>query len=136
MTTVRRRAANKPRKKGRRAAPAAAVAGLSAIDQLKAVKRSLEEISVALNAIDPNSLSDGDHRTWADEMDKVDLAIARVRNSLLEQIADAFEAEIPNIRAGTARLASDLAKLQQAVDIINAVSGALGVIEQIIRLGR
>jgi len=87
-------------------------------------------------AIDPNSLSDSQHAKWAGEVNKVDLAIATVRNSLLNGIAEAFEAEMPNIQASTARLESDLARLQRAVDVINAVAGLLGVIEKIITLGR
>ena len=138
MTRVRSRAAKRSvsRKSHRRRASEAAVALTSAHDQLVAVKKSLEATSVALMAIDPNSLSDSQHAKWAGEVNKVDLAIATVRNSLLNGIAEAFEAEMPNIQASTARLESDLAKLQRAVDVINAVAGLLGVIEKIISLGR
>ena len=138
MTRVRSRAAKRSvsRKSHRRRASEAAVAPTSAHGQLVAVKKSLEAASVALMAIDPNSLSDSQHAKWAGEVNKVDLAIATVRNSLLNGIAEAFEAEIPNIQASTARLESDLARLQRAVDVISAVAGLLGVIEKIISLGR
>jgi hypothetical protein len=43
---------------------------------------------------------------------------------------------MPEIQSATARLEDDLAKLKQSVDVINAVAGALGVIEKIIGLGR
>ena len=105
-------------------------------DELVAVKRSLEAISLALNGIDPKSLSDSEHKTFENETNKVDLAIARVRNSLLEGIVAEFEAAMPEIQSATARLEDDLAKLKQSVDVINAVAGALGVIEKIIGLGR
>ena len=136
MTTVRRSAAKRSRRTRGKPSPATAIALLSAHDQLVAVKRSLEATSEALMAIDPNSLSDSEHAKWADEVNKVDLAIARVRNSLLNGIAEAFEAEMPAIQASTASLETDLARLQKAVDVINAVAGLLGVIEKIITLGR
>src|SRR6266540_3570812 len=134
MTTVPRSAAKRsvPMRAGGKPSPAAAVALPSAHDQLVAVKRSLEAVSEALNAVDPDALSDSEHAKWADEVNKVDLAIARVRTSLLNGIAEAFEAEMPTIQVSTARLEADLAALQQAVDVINAVAGLLGVIEQII----
>jgi hypothetical protein len=115
---------------------AAAVASPSSHDELVAIKRSLEAIALALNSVDPQALSDSEHAEWAANMNKVDLAIARVRNSLLEGIVADFEAAMPEIQTATARLEAKLADLKKAVDVINAVTGALGVIEQIITLGR
>jgi hypothetical protein len=108
----------------------------SSHDQLVAVKKSLESISAALNAVDPNTLSEAEHATWAEQMNKVDLAIARTRNSLLEGIVVEFEAVLGPIQESTANVEAALARLQAAVDVINAVSGVLGVFEQIITLGR
>jgi hypothetical protein len=105
-------------------------------EQMIAVKRHLETISAALNGVDPAALSDSEHAQWADALDKVDLAIARVRNALLQGLIAEFEAELPNIRASTARLEADLEHLKNAVAIINTVTAALGIVEQIIRLGR
>jgi hypothetical protein len=119
-----------------RAALSAASPPTSAHDQLVAVKASLEIISAKLNGVDPNTLSDADHQTWSDDIDKVDLAIARVRNSLLNGIVAEFEQAMPAIQASTAKAEADLAKLTRFVDIINAVAGALGVIEEIITLGK
>ena len=116
-------------------APAADAAPVSAHDRLVAIKLSLEAARTALNGVDANALSDPDHDKWAEEINRVDLAIARVRNSLLSGIAADFEAEMPNIQAAAARLEGDLSNLQKAVDIVNAVSGALGVVEKIISLG-
>jgi len=119
------------------AAPRTAARGApSRHDELVAVKRSLEAVALALNEVDPAALSDGDHATWSTEMNKVDLAIARVRNSLLEGIAVEFEAAMPDIQAATAKLEANLAGLKKSVDVINAVAGVLGVFEQIIALGR
>jgi hypothetical protein len=138
MTGISRHATRRPvsRSTERRAPSAAVVEPLSAHDQLVAIKSSLETISEALNAIDPETLSNSEHAKWADEVNQVDLAIARVRSSLLNGIAEAFEAEMPSIRASTARLEKDLSRLRKAVDVINAIAGVLGVVEQIIRLGR
>jgi len=95
----------------------------------------LNAASAKLMAIDSASLSDEEFERWARAVNQVDLAIARARNSLLGGIADAFEAELPAIQKSTARLKTDLDSANKAVAIINLVSGALGVIEQIIRLG-
>jgi len=108
----------------------------TAHDRLVRVKQDLDATRVKLSGIDPDALTAEAHEQWANEANKVDLASARVRNALLNGIAQAFEAELPQIQSATGRLQSDLARLQEAVDIINAVSGALGVIEQIITLGR
>jgi hypothetical protein len=110
------------------------VARPSAHDELVAVKNSLEAISLALNAVDPQSLSDSERSTWVAQMDKVDLAIARVRASLLEGILSQFEASIPEIQLATAKVEASLEGLQRAVDIINAVAELLDVVEQIIGL--
>lgn len=110
------------------------VAAPSSHDQLVALKRSLEAISLSLNRVDPQALSDAERDTWAKELDRVDLAIARVRVSLLEGIVAEFEAELPALQSATAQLEAQLASLQQAVDVINAVAGVLGVVEQVIGL--
>lgn len=108
---------------------------ISAHDQLVAVKASLEAVSASLSTVDPASLADAEHVTWSNQLNQVDLAIARVRNSLLNGIVAAFEKELPQIQQRTARLEADLAQLTRAVDVINAVAAALGVIEQIVMLG-
>ncbi len=115
-------------------AAALPVATPSSHDELVALKRSLEAISLSLNRVDPQALSDAERDTWAKELDRVDLAIARVRVSLLEGIVAEFEAELPALQSATAQLEAQLASLQQAVDVINAVAGVLGVVEQVIGL--
>ena len=107
----------------------------SAHDELVATLADLQVTSDKLMAIDPDSLSDKDFERWSKAVNKIDLAIARARNSLLSGIADDFEAALPSIQKSTARLKSDLEKVNKAVAIINLVSGALAVIEQIVRLG-
>lgn len=107
----------------------------SAHDELVATLADLQVTSDKLMGIDPDSLSDKDFERWSKAVNKIDLAIARARNSLLSGIADDFEAALPSIQKSTARLKSDLEKVNKAVAIINLVSGALAVIEQIVRLG-
>jgi len=128
------------RRSVKQAPPQAGLAGaapaISAHDELVAVKASLESMNAKLNGVDPNALSDAEHETWSDEINKVDLAIARVRNSLLNGIVAEFEDAMPGIQASTARAEASLAKLTKFVDIINAVSGVLGVVENIIALGK
>jgi len=102
---------------------------------LVATLAALNVASSKLLAIDQTALSDEDFKLWADEVNQVDLAIARTRNSLLGGIADEFEAALPAIQQSTGRLKADLEKVNEAVAVINLVAGALGVIEQIIRLG-
>lgn len=106
----------------------------SSHDALVATKKSLEAVSLKLNGVDPADLSDAQRATWAEQMKAIDLAIARVRVSLLEGIVAQFEAQLPAIQQATARLEAELASLQQAVDVINAVAGVFGVIGQIIDL--
>ena len=68
--------------------------------------------------------------------DKVDLAIARARSSLLSSLTAAFERELPDIAAATGELAQSLQRLKKISEVIDAVAGVLGVIEKIIALGR
>jgi hypothetical protein len=96
----------------------------------------LDATRTALSAIDQDALSDAEQEKWENELNKVNLAINTVRNSLLEGIAAEFKKEMPRIQSNTARLQKDLSKLQKAVDVINAVGGFLGMIEKIITLGR
>lgn len=106
----------------------------SSHDELVALKRSLEAISLSLNRVDPQALSDEERDTWAKELDRVDLAIARVRVSLLEGIVAEFEAELPALQLAAAQLEAQLGSLQQGVEVINAVAGLLSVVEQVIGL--
>lgn len=109
---------------------------VSAHDELVAVLQSLQAVNAKLNGVDPGSLSDAKHKTWSKQLNQVDLAIARARHSLLAGITAEFEAQLSPIQDATAHLEQTLAQLNQAVAIIDAVAGALGVIEQIITLGR
>ena len=60
----------------------------SAHDELVATLADLQVTSEKLTVIDPYSLSDKDFERWSKAVNKIDLAIARARNSLLSGIAD------------------------------------------------
>jgi hypothetical protein len=134
----------KPRTPPRRAAkkaaaPAARPAAEEALDtlaQLQRVKADLEAISVKLNGIDPDRLDSAAREQWSKEMDRVDLAIARARNAILNRLVEAFEAEVTVIRNATGNLAATLEHLNQSAEVIDAVANVLGVIERVITLGR
>ena len=120
----------------RGAAPqeAGAAASIGAIELLQRVKSDLSATRAKLMLVDPASLDDEQHAKWRQSVLKVGDAINAARNALLGAISGAFEAELPDIAKATGRLAADLAKLQGAVAVINAVSSVLGIIEKIATL--
>lgn len=79
-------------------------------------------------------MSSGRHR--GDELDVVagHRRPAGLRSVLLEQLSAEFAAELPDIEDATKDLADELQELENAVDVINAVAGALGVIASIVTL--
>ena len=122
------------RPSGRRTALSRAT--VDSLAQLQRVKADLEAVSLKLTGFDPHKLSEIDRATWEDQVDKVDLAIARARSSLLSSLTAAFERELPDIAAATGELAKSLQRLKKISEVIDAVAGVLGVVEKIIALGR
>ncbi|MBC7601122.1 MAG: hypothetical protein H7255_00470 [Ramlibacter sp.] len=116
--------------------PALAAATVDSLTQLQQVKSDLEAVMLKLMAVDRTKLSPDDRATWEDQVDTIDLAIARARSALLKGLSDAFDKELPDIGTATASLAKSLEKLQKVADIIDAVAGVLGVVEKVITLGR
>lgn len=113
---------------------AGAAASIGAIELLQRVKSDLSATRAKLMLVDPASLDDEQHAKWRQSVLKIGDAINAARNALLGAISGAFEAELPDIAKATGRLAADLAKLQGAVAVINAVSSVLGIIEKIATL--
>jgi len=111
-------------------------ATVDSLAQLQLVKADLEVVSLKLIDIDPDKLNDSDRAIWEDQLDKVDLAIARARSALLSRLTEAFEQELPAIEAATGKLAQSLQRLKKVSEVIDAVAGVLGVIEKVITLGR
>ena len=140
-TTTQTPARAAPRKvAGRATAPrtrgAVSAETMDTLAQLRRVKTDLEAVSAKLNEIDVDQLDDAGQEKLSHQMDRVDLAIARARNALLEGLAQAFEAEVPAIQAATGQLAASLQRLNRAAQVIETVAGVLGVIEKVITLGR
>jgi len=109
---------------------------VDSLAQLQQVKADLEAGSLKLTEIDPDKLDDRDRALWEDQIDKVDLAIARARTALLSSLTAAFEQELPAIAVATDKLARSLQRLKKISEVIDAVTGVLGVIEKVITLGR
>lgn len=121
----------------RRTRPARASAGAASAetaDTLRQLRLDMEAAVTKLLLIPHAKLSDEDHEAWSDQITQLNLAIAKVRNAVLEELNDQFQAELPAIQAATAELAKKLERLQQSVAIIRAVDGVLGVVRQIITL--
>lgn len=102
-----------------------------ALDPLLQLKTSLEATRRKLLNIRPDTLGDAEHEAWAEQVFELSRAITAVRNAALETLSDEFKAELPSLEASTLQLGKDLRRLKEAVDIIRAVSGALGVITHI-----
>jgi len=103
-------------------------------ERLRALKLQLQAAQDKLLLIDPNTLDDDAHATWSNEIFQLSRAINALRNVLLEQLSAEFAAELPDIEDATKDLADELQELENAVDVINAVASALGVITSIVTL--
>lgn len=110
-------------------------ATVDALSQLQLIKADLEKMSLALVSNEPK-LTDPNRKQWENQLDQVDLAILRARSALLSGLSAAFEKEVPAIEAATGNIADSLRLLKNAADVTDAIAGALGVVEKIIKLGR
>jgi len=118
-----------------RLAPApAGTASTGTADILTQLRLDMEATVTKLLLIPHAKLSDEDHEAWSDQIHQHNMAIAKLRNAVLETLSDQFQAELPAIQAATAELVKKLERLQQSVAIIRAVDSVLGVVRQIITL--
>lgn len=120
--------ARRPRPARTRAAPS------ETIDTLRQLRLDLEDTLTKLMLVAHTRLSDADHEAWSDQIQQITLAIGKLRNAVLEDLSEQFQAELPAIQAATGDLSKKLERLQQSVAIIRAVDGVLGVVRQIITL--
>ncbi|WP_088282628.1 hypothetical protein [Ideonella sp. A 288] len=120
------------------ARPSAGIAPetLDTLAQLQQVKTDLEAVSAKLNGFDPDAMSDAEREAWSNQMDRIDLAIARARNALLSGLVQAFDAEVAGLQAATGQLAAELQRLNKIALVIETVAAVLGVVERVITLGR
>ena len=116
------------------AAAAAAPAAPDAIEQLRQLRLNLDAMSAKLMLIATDRLSDDDFRALGKQNTEISLAINKLRNATLLSLSDEFKAELPAFITAAKKLNDDLDGLKKAVDIIKAVSGALGVISKIVTL--
>ena len=117
-----------------RKVPATAAPTADLAEQLRQLKLNLQATREKLMLVSPDLLNDADHEAWSNQIFKVSLAINGLRNAALQMLSDQFKSELPNFVAAAKRLTDELFELQQAVDVIKAVSGALGVIGKIVTL--
>ena len=116
-------------------APAPVVpAAPDALEQLRQLRLNLDAMSAKLMLIATDRLSDDDFRALGKQNTEVSLAINKLRNAALASLSDEFKAELPAFITAAKKLNDDLDGLKKAVDIIKAVSGALGVISKIVTL--
>ena len=116
------------------AAAAAAPAAPDALEQLRQLRLNLDAMSARLMLIATDRLSDDDFRALGKQNTEISLAINKLRNAALASLSDEFKAELPAFTTAAKKLNDDLDGLKKAVDIIKAVSGALGVISKIVTL--
>jgi 3-oxoacyl-ACP reductase-like protein len=116
------------------AAAPATPAAPDALEQLRQLKLNLDATSAKLMLIATDRLSDDDFRALGKQNTEVSLAINKLRNATLLSLSDEFKAELPAFSTAAKKLNDDLDGLKKAVDIIKAVSGALGVISKIVTL--
>ena len=116
------------------AAAAAAPAAPDAIEQLRQLRLNLDAMSAKLMLIATDRLSDDDFRALGKQNTEISLAINKLRNATLSSLSDEFKAALPAFSTAAKKLNDDLDGLKKAVDIIKAVSGALGVISKIVTL--
>jgi hypothetical protein len=117
-----------------RKAPAAATVTPNLVEQLRQLKLNLQATREKLMLVSPDLLTDNDHAAWTDQIFQVSLAINGLRNVTLQTLSDEFTAELPSFESATTKLIDDLFELQQAVDVIETVSGALVVVRKIATL--
>ena len=136
---IRTRKVKPPKPAAIRAAPAARAAPVARADggkadRLRDLKLQLQAAQDKLLLIDPSKLDNEAHAAWSNQVFQLSRAINKLRNVLLEQLSEEFAAELPAIESATGKLADELERLKNAVDVINAVAGVLGVITRIITL--
>lgn len=110
-----------------------AAAGRSAdpVEQLRMLKLELQTTREALMRVSPDTLNNADHAAWTQQIFQVSLAINTLRNAALDALTTEFESALPRLHAATKKLADELAALQEATAVIQAVGSVLGIIASI-----
>lgn len=110
--------------------------------RLAEIQRSIDVLLQTIERLDampPTEvarLSLDDRRKRAHAQSDAFLAIEDLENAKLKTLNDAFEAKRPQLEQATARLADDLARLQDIVAFIQVAASAIGIIADVAALIR
>lgn len=97
---------------------------------LKATRRKLRNIDdETLDKMEPATQNE-----WADNLQKVSMAITRLETAKLRTLSDKFKKREPELREAAGQLEADLIELEDAVQIIRVASEILKLITNIVRL--
>lgn len=100
------------------------------LKSLKATRRKLRNIDdETLDKMEPASQNE-----WANNLQKVSVAIIRLETAKLRTLSDKFKKREPELREAASQLEVDLSQLQDAIQIIRVASEGLKVIGNAIRL--
>jgi hypothetical protein len=94
----------------------------------------LEAVELRLLAIDADELDDPKRNELADELHECSTNLLRLRNADLRNLSEPFKGREPELQAATSRLKNDLQGLENAVEVIDTVSAAMGTITEIVKL--
>ena len=95
---------------------------------------ALEATELKLSAIDADELDDAKKNKLADDLHECATNLLKLRNADLRNLSEAFKQKEPELRSATSRLKNDLQNLEDAVEIIDTVSAAMGTITEIVAL--
>jgi hypothetical protein len=104
------------------------------IRDLNAEVADLEAVELRLLAIDADELDDAKRNELADELHECATNLLRLRNADLRNLSEAFKGREPELQTATSRLKNDLQDLENAVEVIDTVSAAMGTITEIVKL--
>lgn len=104
------------------------------VKDLNAEIANLEALELKLSAIDAEELDPAKKNELADKLHECAMNLTKLRTADLKNLSEAFKAREPELRTTTGKLKDDLRELEDAVEIINTVSAAMGTITQIVSL--
>jgi hypothetical protein len=94
----------------------------------------LEAVELGLIAIDSGDLSKEERNQLADLLHVCTTNLTWLRNADLQSLTNAFKAREPELRSAAGRLEKEVQNLNDAADVIRAVSTAVETITNIVAL--
>ena len=101
------------------------------LEQLRLLKLDLQTTRESLMRVSPDTLGNADHAAWTEQIYQTSLAINALRNAALDALTAEFEAALPRLVVATKKLVDDLAVLEDATAVIQAVGSSLGIVASI-----